>query len=128
VKLRLALASSLAIAVFVIDVSVADARLLAFKSPSGNITCVMSTDDPPPFAQCELRSKHRGYFVPYRGRVSFYDVDPFDDLKERRTVLRYGRSLRLSRFVCTSRFAGMRCRNTVSGHGFTISRERQHVF
>ena len=109
--------------------AVAQARILAFKSPTGNITCVISTDaDQPQFAQCELRSKAKGFFVSRRGHVRSYGVDPFDDLSGRRFVLRYGRSVRLGPFVCISRATGMTCRSRLSGHGFTISRERQRVF
>jgi hypothetical protein len=106
----------------------AEAQLLAFKSPSGNITCVMSTSDGA-FAQCELRSMRigGGFMVPAHGRVHRYDVGD-DDLAARRFVLRYGRSRSLGRFQCTSRESGMTCRNRRSGHGFTISRERQDTF
>jgi hypothetical protein len=110
-------------------VSSADARLSAFKSPTGNITCVMSTKDGG-FAQCELRSKPYGggLSVPSRGRVSRYDVASYDDIAAERFVLRYGESRSLGRFTCTSRSSGMTCRNTVTHHGFTMSREAQTVF
>lgn len=106
----------------------AEVRLLAFKSPSGNITCVMSTSDGA-FAQCELRSMRigGGFMVPAHGRVKRYDVGD-DDLADRRFVLQYGRSRSLGRFRCTSRESGMSCRNHRSGHGFVISRERQRTF
>lgn len=106
----------------------ADARLLAFKSPSGNITCVMSTESGG-FAQCEVRSKRRGggLSVSRRGKVTRYDVGD-DDLAERRFVLGYGRSRSLDVFTCTSRMAGMTCRNRRNGHGFTTSRQRQRIF
>lgn len=106
----------------------ADARLVAFKSPSGNITCVMSSSNGA-FAQCELRSMRigGGFMVPARGRVHRYDVDD-DDLADQRFVLPYGRSRSLGRFRCSSRESGMSCRNRRSGHGFTISRERQRIF
>jgi hypothetical protein len=107
----------------------AAARLLAFKSPTGNITCVMSTErDQPQFAQCEMRSNQTGYSVRRRGRVQLYDRAAEDDLAGRRFVLRYGHALRLSVFVCTSRFSGMTCRSTLSGHGFSISKQRQRLF
>ena len=65
--------------------------------------------------------------VPARGRVHRYDVDD-DDLADQRFVLPYGRSRSLGRFRCSSRESGMSCRNRRSGHGFTISRERQRIF
>lgn len=110
-------------------VSSADARFSAFKSPTGNITCVMSTKDGG-FAQCELRSKPYGggLTIPSRGHVTRYDVASYDDIAGDRFVLRYGESRSLGRFTCTSRSSGMTCRNRVTGHGFTMSREAQTVF
>ena len=43
-------------------------------------------------------------------------------------VLRYGRSLELGPFKCTSRRTGLTCRSRLSDHGFTVSRARQRVF
>jgi hypothetical protein len=119
---------ALAIGALVIATPAADARLLAFKSPSGNITCVMSTSDGT-FAQCELRSMRfgGGFSLPPRGKVTRYDVG-YDDLAGRRFVLDYGESRRLGRYRCTSRNRGMTCRNRISSHGFFVSRERQRTW
>ena len=43
-------------------------------------------------------------------------------------VLAYGKSRRFGRFTCTSRTTGLTCRDRRSGHGFTVSRERQRLF
>jgi len=43
-------------------------------------------------------------------------------------TLRYGRSVRLGPFRCTSRRVGMRCIVVRNGHGFLISRERLKRF
>jgi hypothetical protein len=104
------------------------ARLLAFKSPSGNLTCVMSTSDGG-FAQCEDRSRPfgGGVSVNRAGRMSRYDVG-YDDLAQQRFVLRYGRSRRLEVFRCTSRKSGMTCSNTRKHRGFTIRRGRTKIF
>jgi hypothetical protein len=112
-----------------LSASPAHARLLAFKSPSGNITCVMSTSSGT-FAQCELRSMpiRGGFMVPPHGPVRRYDVASEDDLAHRRFVLRYGHSRQLDRYRCTSRKSGMTCRNRRSGHGFFISRDRQRTW
>ena len=37
-------------------------------------------------------------------------------------TLRYGNTLTAGNFRCTSAADGLTCTNTVSGHGFTISR------
>ena len=42
-------------------------------------------------------------------------------------ILRYGRTYRGFGIRCTSRMSGLRCTNR-SGHGFTLSRERQRTF
>jgi hypothetical protein len=109
--------------------AVAQSRLKAFRSPSGNITCVVSTEDGG-FAQCELRSRPfgGGLMVPRSGGVSRYDVASDDDLAGRRFVLRYGTTTRLSVFSCTSRQSGMTCRNMRTHHGFTMSRRHQTIF
>jgi hypothetical protein len=52
----------------------------------------------------------------------------YDDLADRRFVLDYGPFNRLGNFKCVSRRRGMKCKNTVSHHGFAISRERQRIF
>jgi hypothetical protein len=41
-------------------------------------------------------------------------------------ILRYGRTYRGFGIRCTSRMSGLRCANR-SGHGFTLSRERQRT-
>src|SRR5215211_8561999 len=107
--LRLAVVLSVAA---LVGPAVAEARITAFKSPSGNITCVISTGGgQPTFAQCEVRSRGVGYYLPRRGRVNRYDGRGHDDLADRRFVLDYGRSLRRGAFRCRSRQSGMTCRS-----------------
>jgi hypothetical protein len=109
--------------------AVAEGRITAFKSPSGNITCVISIGGgQPTFTQCEVRSSGVGYYLPRAGRVSTYDGRGHDDLADRRFVLRYGQAIRRGSFRCRSRRAGMICRSLVSRHGFTVSREGARLF
>jgi hypothetical protein len=42
--------------------------------------------------------------------------------------LAYGKSTSFGRLKCTSRRSGITCRSLKSGHGFTVSVERQRVF
>lgn len=125
---RLCRALCASLAVMGAGAGTAEARLLAFRSPSGNITCAMKVGGGDRFAQCELRSEGRGYSIPRTGRVTRYDVDPDDDLASRRSVLRYGHARRLGVFTCRSRRSGMRCTNRATGHGFALSRQHQRVF
>ena len=43
-------------------------------------------------------------------------------------VLRYGQTLRVGFFKCTSRVAGLTCVSKPSGHGFFLSDKRQRTF
>jgi hypothetical protein len=43
-------------------------------------------------------------------------------------ALPYGSALSNSHFLCESATTGVTCRNTVTGHGFTMSREAYSVF
>jgi hypothetical protein len=43
-------------------------------------------------------------------------------------VLRYGQTLRVGYFRCTSRIAGLTCLSRHSGHGFFLSNTRQRTF
>jgi len=43
-------------------------------------------------------------------------------------VLRYGQTLRVGFFRCTSRVGGLTCLSRRSGHGFFLSNERQRTF
>ena len=43
-------------------------------------------------------------------------------------VLRYGRTLRVGFFRCTSRVAGLTCLSRSSGHGFFLSNKQQRTF
>lgn len=45
----------------------------------------------------------------------------------RSRVLRYGATWKKGGFVCTSKRAGLRCRNR-GGHGFFLSRRRSYRF
>lgn len=43
-------------------------------------------------------------------------------------VLRYGQTLRVGFFRCTSRLAGLTCLSRDSGHGFFLSNKQQRTF
>jgi hypothetical protein len=49
-------------------------------------------------------------------------------VNRRAKVLRYGKSLDLGPFTCTSRSSGLTCKSRSSGHGFTLSKQRQKRF
>lgn len=104
--------------------------ITAFRSPSGNITCVITVSaGNGRFAQCELNSMPYGggFHIDQWSTVSRYDVG-YDDIADRRFTLAYGHSIRRGPFTCTSETVGMTCRSVSSGHGFFLSRERQRTF
>jgi hypothetical protein len=99
-----------------------------FKTPSDNIVCQTSRGA----LQCSVLSDRRGpnlpvYFLRRRGKPYVQTVtgDPAFTVP----VLGYGRSKRLLGGVvrCTSRKAGLTCRNR-RGHGYFLSRGRKTLF
>jgi len=104
-----------------------------FKSPSGNIGCVLDKRDG---VRCDIREKSwaappkpswcdvdwgGGVQVGRRKRASF--VCAGDTVLGADRTLSYGSSIRRGRFECFSRRTGMRCVNHRTHHGFRLSRQ-----
>jgi len=104
-----------------------------FKSPSGNIGCVLDKRDG---VRCDIREKSwtappkpswcdvdwgGGLQVGRRKRASF--VCAGDTVLGADRTLGYGSSIRRGRFECFSRRTGMRCVNHRTHHGFRLSRQ-----
>jgi len=104
-----------------------------FKSPSGNIGCVLGKRDG---VRCDIREKSwtappkpswcdvdwgGGVQVGRRKRASF--VCAGDTVLGAGRTLSYGSSIRRGRFECFSRRTGMRCVNHRTHHGFRLSRQ-----
>lgn len=120
-------------------VPVAAQDTVFFRSPTGNIAC-MITNDGYAEARCDLRD-----FSPSFRRPSGCDLDwghafavgpagPGMPLCAGDTVampgapvLNYGGSVSLGGFTCASERSGMTCVN-LQGHGFSVARARQRVF
>ena len=108
-----------------------------FHSPTGNIGCAMATDGvrcditdhtwqaPPKPASCPT-DWGNGLSVGLRGTAKF--VCAGDTVLGAGFVLRYGKFMRLGRFVCASSSDGMRCANRDTRHGFLISRDQARNF
>ena len=117
----------------------ATASIATFKTPSGNIGCLY--DSSPAYLRCDIGSGLRP--VPARpkgceldwgfslnmGRTGRARVTCAGDtaLDPRAKVLRYGTSWRRGPFRCTSRTAGLTCRNA-AGHGWFMSRQSWRRF
>ena len=120
-------------------VSARTTAYVPFRTPSGNIACAAS--DGPVFLRCDIRSglrptppRRRNCPVDFgdsvgmgkRGRA--YLVCHGDTVIDPRArVVRYGSSIRVLGFRCTSRTTGLSCTNT-QGHGWFLSRERYRLF
>jgi hypothetical protein len=107
--------------------SAAGATVQWFHSPSGNIECEVASQRPhvpPPhtYAYCQTFQPLRSVTLSASGRTH---VCPgcVGNGPENAFTLRYGRSVQVGPFRCTSLKIGMRCAVPRSGHGFLISRD-----
>lgn len=115
---------------------------ITFKSPSGNILCVM-TGGEDASVRCDMMALTPTYTQRPQGCEadwghSFY-VGAYDDVGElacvgdavgdgdRAMVLPYGARLDFGGITCLSEAAGMTCNNE-AGHGFTLSKARQQLY
>jgi hypothetical protein len=115
-------------------------HLATFKSPTGNIGCVIIAGT----ARCDIRS--RAWSPPPRPHscpqiVDFGQGTIVVDGRPARLVcagdtaydpsarvLPYGTNSTIGAFTCESRAAGMTCTNANSGHGFFISFQSYRLF
>jgi hypothetical protein len=121
----------------------AQAILVQFRTPTSNIGCVYSSEPgrAGPYLRCDILSGLKpkparprgctldwtfGFQMNRTGRAR--TVCAGDTAVDRHAkVLRYGHKWSAGGFSCTSRRAGLRCRNR-SGHGFFLSRTRSFRF
>lgn len=109
----------------------------SFSSPTGNIGCVISTQlarcdiaerdwDPGPAPASCKKTWGQGLALIRDGDVlvTCSGGTPLGAT----TVLQYGRSVTKGTFTCASSQAGMRCANTATGKGFSISRKTYTFF
>lgn len=101
-----------------------------FHSPSGNIECKVGFSRPTlgTSAFCVSKRPVRCATLKPSGNVIVYQNCLLEDPPESAFTLRYGHSVRVGPFQCSSRRAGMRCQVVRTGHGFLISRARLKRF
>jgi hypothetical protein len=135
-----ALLATVAVALGATAALAAPSKFVAFKTPSGNIGCIYADD--PHYLRCDIRSGLR----PRPGRPSrCRDLEYGDSISMNRTgrahlvchgdtaldprarIVKYGSTLRVGPFACTSRTTGLTCSNA-SRHGFFLSRESYRLF
>jgi hypothetical protein len=118
----------------------AQAIVTQFRTPSSNIGCVFSSDPrlggtylrcdilsglkPKPRRACQLDLT--GFQMAPKGRSSVVCAGDTAVNRNARAVP-YGSKWSRGGFTCTSRKAGLRCRNR-SGHGFFLSRVHSYRF
>ena len=114
---------------------------LFFRSPSGNINCVLGTGDDAyvrcdiaeftpsfsrPPAECDL-DWGDSFEITVTGRKGALGCHGDTAFSEESFTLGYDDVLIFGGFACTSERTGMSCINE-RGHGFEISKTKQRVF
>lgn len=131
----------LAAAVTLTAAAPAMASSASFMSPSGNIGCIVASDQG---ARCDIQNRDWAPGARPKGCPSFTDygqglwvtkkgrghvVCAGDTaLSNGGPVLVYGKSRSVGRYTCTSRTSGMTCRNRRTGHGFRIAKQSYRLF
>jgi hypothetical protein len=123
-------AAALAAAVALAAVpATASAAYRAFRSPTGKLGCAFYSDaETPPAVRCEWSGGNdRAITLAETGKAKRVKItDTVIDSKAR--ALAYGKTTTFRKLRCTSREAGISCRSTRSGHGFTVSVQKQEVY
>ena len=117
-------------------------EFIHFRSPSGNIDCMLSSGWSGAGALCAIREGTLSFAqvpdpCPHGAWGHFFSVGPKGAAApvcvtegvstEDAWVLPYGAALSLGGVTCTSLTTGMTCANA-AGHGFTLARRGQQVF
>ncbi len=115
---------------------------VTFQTPSGNIQCLAWDSGGENFVDCELRQmatsplqrRPAGCELDWGRRFAVAATGPAEMVCAGDTVqdpdglvLPYGQTATFGAVRCTSREAGLECRNA-EGHGFLLSRARQELF
>jgi hypothetical protein len=115
----------------------ANADLIGFTSPTGNIGCIIDTD----YVRCDI--SERDWSPPARPADCEFDygqgiamapgekpgfVCAGDTTLGGGRPLAYGQSVTAGSYQCTSAPSGVTCRDVTSGSGFTLSRGGYDVF
>jgi hypothetical protein len=122
--------------------SASSTRFPSFRMPSRNIACAYIADRTygGPMLRCDLlsglrptpraRCRYEGSWsaVTMKPRSRAHPICISDTVYDNRSpILAYGRTWRRGGFTCTSRRAGLTCRN-LRGHGLFLSRRSWRVF
>jgi uncharacterized protein DUF6636 len=107
----------------------ASAAIRSFRSPTGNLGCMFYSDpDVEPQVRCEWKGGNDRALVVDETRKGKRIKITDTVLDPKAKALAYGKSTKFGRLKCTSRASGITCRSSKSGHGFTVSVQKQEVF
>ncbi|NHC14683.1 DUF6636 domain-containing protein [Motilibacter deserti] len=139
---RLALGLACAAAALALPAPAAHADdMVWFQTPSRNIQCavysadgwqlrcdMLETTNTPPRRprSCDFDYGH-AFGLTATGKGRYLCVSDFVGDPERARTVKYGRSIRVGPFTCSSRESGLTCSNR-RAHGFSLSKARQRVF
>jgi hypothetical protein len=112
-------------------------ELIGFTAPSGNVGCSIAStmvrcdiserDWSPPARPADCDGDYgQGISLLPGGQATF--VCAGDTVLGEGAPLAYGKSLSAGALVCTSAESGITCRDTETGHGFSIAREAYRLF
>jgi len=94
-----------------------------FRSPTGNLVCQFVPDAASStgtaYVECQSRNDRATMRIDYYGAKKKWYAASGRSVAG--SVLAYGSSRSFDGFTCTSRWAGMTCRATVAGGGFSLS-------
>jgi hypothetical protein len=126
--LRRSLLLSIALTLTVASPALAEVEW--FYSPSGNISCqVSSGGEIDASAFCQSLQKPRSVDLSEQGTLKVCQgTQCLGDGPENSFELGYGKSVKVGNFTCTSKETGMRCSVSPSGHGFELSRAALALF
>lgn len=120
-NIRTAAAAITAAAAFAVPATAAEAATW-FQTPSSNIICKATSTS----MKCDVKSEDIGATVGLYGQTRWTSSRPQLDYGDH--TLRYGQTVRLGSFACTSTTKGLRCWSRRSGNGFFLSTQRQFSF
>jgi hypothetical protein len=102
------------------------------KSTNGNVTCVLHSKGYTTRGDVDnhgLTARyHRHWDIEFSGAVQTGPSRREVHGPNPAQILRYGQTLTVGNFRCSSRVAGLRCISIHSKHGFLLSRAQQRTF
>ncbi|MFV0495519.1 DUF6636 domain-containing protein [Mycobacterium sp.] len=112
----------------------AHADFTFFKSPSGNITCILDSTvaecdiaeytftPPPPPPDCDGTTMYGNRFSLRAGKPAVVTCHGDTTASPGEPILKYGQSVTAGTLTCTSEQSGVQCADSSTGHYFRVAR------